>query len=117
MLYRERSRAPLSSKSAAQRWGVEREREWFNELTRPQPELRSQKEAPTLAEFGPRFVLQVLASVDGGRDARLPLPRLPGDSRQGAAGLLGTGLRLHGLLALDDERRAKNVENLPKSRQ
>ncbi|MDQ3349215.1 MAG: site-specific integrase [Acidobacteriota bacterium] len=54
--HRERSRAPLSSKSAAQRWGVEREREWFNELTRPQPELQSQKEAPTLAEFGPRFV-------------------------------------------------------------
>ena len=54
--HRERSRAPISSKSAAQRWGAEREREWFNQLTRPQPEPKSEKEVPTLAEFGPRFV-------------------------------------------------------------
>lgn len=54
--HRERSWAPIASKSAAQRWGAEREREWFNELTRPRPEPTSQKEVPTLAEFGPRFV-------------------------------------------------------------
>jgi len=54
--HRERSRAPISSKSAAQLWGAEREREWFNQLTRPQPEPKSEKEVPTLAEFGPRFV-------------------------------------------------------------
>jgi hypothetical protein len=54
--HRERSRAPIASKSAAQRWGSEREREWFNELTHPRPEPKSDKEVPTLAEFGPRFV-------------------------------------------------------------
>ena len=56
--HRERSRAPIASKSAAQRWGADREREWFTELTRPRPEPTSQKqkEVPTLAEFAPRFV-------------------------------------------------------------
>lgn len=54
--HRERSRAPLPSKSAAQRWGADRERAWFHELTRPRPEPTSQKEVPTLAEFAPRFV-------------------------------------------------------------
>ena len=54
--HRERSRAPIASKSAAQRWGAEREREWFNELTRPRPEPTSRKEVPTLAAFAPRFV-------------------------------------------------------------
>ena len=54
--HRERSRAPISSKSAAQRWGGEREREWFNQLTRPRPEPKSEKEVPTLTEFGPRFL-------------------------------------------------------------
>jgi integrase len=54
--HRERSRAPIASKSAAQRWGAEREREWFHELTRPRSEPTSQKEVPTLAEFAPRFV-------------------------------------------------------------
>src|SRR5688572_28826647 len=54
--HRERSRSPIASKSAAQRWGADREREWFNELTRPRAAPTQPKEVPTLAEFGPRFV-------------------------------------------------------------
>jgi hypothetical protein len=48
---RERSKAPVSSKSAAHRWGEDRERH----LLQRGPEQR-RKEAPTLAEFAPRFL-------------------------------------------------------------
>src|SRR5688500_232338 len=54
--HRQRRRSPVSSKSAAQRWGEAREREWYAQLTNPQPVSASDKEVPTLAEFAPRFL-------------------------------------------------------------
>jgi integrase len=48
---RERSKAPVSSKSAAQRWGEDRERHLLQHGP-PQPP----KEVPTLETFAPRFV-------------------------------------------------------------
>jgi integrase len=48
---RERTKAKVSSKTAAVRWGQDREREL---LTRGVPTLR--KEVPTLEEFAPRFL-------------------------------------------------------------
>ena len=54
--HRQRRRAPLSSKSAAQRWGETREREWYAQLTSPQAVNAAVKEVPTLAEFAPRFL-------------------------------------------------------------
>src|SRR5262249_43763504 len=36
--HRERRKAPVSTKTAAQRWGEEREREWYYALTHPQPQ-------------------------------------------------------------------------------
>ena len=48
---RERKRAPVSSKSAAKRWGEARERTLA--LHGPR---KPRKEAPTLEEFGPRFL-------------------------------------------------------------
>ena len=53
--HRLRRRAPVASKSAAQRWGEERERRWYEELTHP-PSPDKTKEVPTLREFWPRFV-------------------------------------------------------------
>ena len=53
--HRLRCRAPISAKVAAQRWAEARERTWYDELTRPQPEA-TRKEVPTLAEFWPRFM-------------------------------------------------------------
>src|SRR5687767_13678422 len=53
--HRLRLRAPLGSKSAAQRWGEERERHWYYKLTHPQDAV-VQKEVPTLKQFAPRFV-------------------------------------------------------------
>ena len=49
--HRERSKAPVSSKSAAQRWGEDRERHLVQHGL-PQPK----KEVPTLEEFAPRFM-------------------------------------------------------------
>lgn len=49
--YRERSRAPVSSKTAAHRWGEDRERHL---VQHGQPEQK--KEVPTLTEFAPRFI-------------------------------------------------------------
>lgn len=49
--YRERRRLRIGSKSAAVRWGQDRERRLL-QLGPPQP----QKEVPTLREFAPRFV-------------------------------------------------------------
>jgi integrase len=49
--YRERRRLTNRSKSAAQRWGLDRER-YLLQHGPPQPK----KEVPTLAEFAPRFM-------------------------------------------------------------
>ena len=49
--YRERKRLSIASKSAAQRWGQDRERHVLQHGP-PQPK----KEVPTLEEFAPRFV-------------------------------------------------------------
>ena len=49
--YRERRKAPVSSKSAAHRWGEHRERHLLQHGL-PQPK----KEVPTLEEFAPRFI-------------------------------------------------------------
>src|SRR5712691_8416719 len=62
--HRQRRRAPVASKSAAQRWGEDRERTWYQELTHPQrepvidqgKEATTKTEVPTLLEFAPRFV-------------------------------------------------------------
>ena len=54
--HRERRRAPVSSKAAAQRWGEDRERHWYHQLTHPAPEQEPTKEVPTLKEFAPRFL-------------------------------------------------------------
>jgi integrase len=54
--HRQRRRAPMSSKSAAQRWGEDRERIWYDELRTPQPKLKHEQEVPTLKEFWPRFI-------------------------------------------------------------
>ena len=53
--HRLRLRAPLGSKSAAQRWGEERERHWYHKLTHPQL-VKEQKDVPTLRQFAPRFL-------------------------------------------------------------
>ena len=50
-MVRERRKAPVSSKSGAQRWGEARERELVIHGPR-----KPRKEVPTLAEFGPRFL-------------------------------------------------------------
>ena len=60
-LYRERIVAPVTGKSAAQRWGEERERSLLH-AGKPRPALPSpqepapKKDVPTLKEFGPRFI-------------------------------------------------------------
>jgi integrase len=54
--HRERSKAPTRSKSAAVRWGEDREREWYYQLTHPRPQDEPKKEVPTLKEFAPRFL-------------------------------------------------------------
>src|SRR5262249_329471 len=53
--HRERRKAPVSTKTAAQRWGEEREREWYYALTHPQPQTPP-KEVPTLDAFWSRFI-------------------------------------------------------------
>src|SRR3954467_13290172 len=54
--HRQRRKAPVSAKSAAQRWGESREREWYSQLASPEPAKAAAKEVPTLAEFAPRFL-------------------------------------------------------------
>jgi integrase len=51
--HRERKKSPVSSKSAAQRWGEDRERHLVQNGL---PEQEEPKEVPTLEEFAPRFV-------------------------------------------------------------
>jgi hypothetical protein len=43
----------MTAKLAAQRWGEERERQWYQELTRPVMKI---KEVPRFEEFWPRFL-------------------------------------------------------------
>lgn len=52
--HRERRKAPVTSKSAAQRWGEDRERAWYYDLTHPRPPEK--KEVPTLEQFAPRLL-------------------------------------------------------------
>jgi hypothetical protein len=54
--HRQRIKCSLSSKSAARHWGVERERQWYEELIAPTPANADLKEVPTLAAFAPRFI-------------------------------------------------------------
>ncbi|MCA1562865.1 MAG: hypothetical protein LC753_03705 [Acidobacteria bacterium] len=54
--FRERKRAPVSSRSAAVRWAEGRERVLFERLMNPLQELAPPKEVPTLREFAPRFL-------------------------------------------------------------
>ena len=54
--HRQRRKAPVASKSAAQRWAEDREREWYYQLTRPKPNNEPAKEVPTLGDFAPRFL-------------------------------------------------------------
>jgi integrase len=49
-----RRKAPMTARSAALRWGQQRERHWYQELTRPAPV--EPKEVPTLEAFWPRFL-------------------------------------------------------------
>lgn len=53
--HRQRRKAPMSSKSAAQRWGEDRERLWYDALMNPAP-TKSTKEVPTVEQFAERFV-------------------------------------------------------------
>jgi Phage integrase, N-terminal SAM-like domain len=46
----------VASKSAAQRWGEDCERTWYHDLTHPPVSAAQPKEAPTVAEFWPRFL-------------------------------------------------------------
>jgi integrase len=82
--YRERSRAPVSSKTAAQRWGEDRERHVVQHGLPQQ-----HKEVPTLNEFAPRF-------LDGYVRA----------NRQKPSGIAGeqSVLKWHLLPALGDQR-------------
>jgi len=52
--YRERGKAPGTSRSAAKRWAEDRERHLL--LHGPQPKPQSAKEVPTLKEFATRFL-------------------------------------------------------------
>ena len=54
--HRQRRKAPVASKSAAQRWGEDRERLWYHELAHPQPQVVPKKEVPTLDAFATRFI-------------------------------------------------------------
>jgi integrase len=54
--HRLRRKAPVASKSAAQRWGEDRERHRYDELVRPRSAIADQKEVPTLQDFWPRFL-------------------------------------------------------------
>ena len=49
-------RNPVGSKSAAQRWGEAREREWYQDLAQPTASPVVPKEIPTVSQFWPRFI-------------------------------------------------------------
>jgi integrase len=46
----------VTSKTAAQRWGEARAREWYHALTHPAPSEPTAEEVPTLEVFWPRFM-------------------------------------------------------------
>jgi integrase len=46
----------VSSKSAADRWARERERLWYEQLTKPKTKPKNEQEVPTLRDFAPRFL-------------------------------------------------------------
>ena len=61
--FRERRKAPVTSKSAARRWGEERERQLIQHFTNTDPDDDPDggpsvcaKEVPTLAAFAPRYI-------------------------------------------------------------
>jgi integrase len=54
--HRRRWKTPLTSKSAAQRWGEDRDRAWYEELTNPPLKCEPKEEVPTLEKFVPRFL-------------------------------------------------------------
>jgi integrase len=54
--HRERRKAPVSTKSAAQRWGEARERQWYQALLHPQAAVAQPKEVPRLEDFWLRFM-------------------------------------------------------------
>lgn len=54
--FRQRLRAPVSGRSAAQRWGEAREMELLRAGKTALEPPRPEKEVPTLAEFQPRFI-------------------------------------------------------------
>src|SRR5262245_12847039 len=54
--FRQRKRAPVSSRSAAERWGEARERVLFQRLMNPPKTDAQPKEVPTLESFAPRFL-------------------------------------------------------------
>jgi hypothetical protein len=54
--FRERKRAPVSSRSAASRWAESRERVLFERLMKPPQDNAPPKEVPTLREFASRFL-------------------------------------------------------------
>lgn len=56
--FRRRLKAPVESKSAAKRWGEERERELLRQASPifAKQQDQERKEVPTLREFGPRYV-------------------------------------------------------------
>jgi integrase len=54
--FRERRRAPMSSRSAAARWAESRERVLFERLMTPPQHNTPRKEVPTLQSFAPRFL-------------------------------------------------------------
>src|SRR5262245_60204654 len=53
--HRKRLKAPVSAKTAAQRWGEDRERVWYQQL-QAERARGPIKEVPTFKEFWPRFV-------------------------------------------------------------
>ena len=80
--YRERIKAPCASKTAAQRWGDDRERHVLRHGVAP-----SQKEVPTLAEFAPRFVDGAQTTAVRVGEQALPTPLdLAGYPRAGVQG-------------------------------
>src|SRR6187431_2298761 len=54
--FRERKRAPVSSRSAAVRWAEGRERVLFERLMKPPQDNAPPKEVPTLRDFVSRFL-------------------------------------------------------------
>lgn len=71
--HRERSKAPVQSKSGAQRWGEDRERHLLQHGL-PEPK----KEVPTLEEFAPRFMEATREPINRNRALSLPRNRSSG---------------------------------------